>query len=98
MKLFYPLFIFFLFKIYKIMYQKKKIKIQSVHHIFYVIAVFIVIIILYYFINILIICPTKKLLLLKNSNDFLKFQRLISLANLMYSFYPIILNDNLCIN
>ena len=30
-----------------------------------------------------------------NSNDFLKFTGLISLANLIYSFCPIILNDNL---
>ena len=30
-----------------------------------------------------------------NSNDFLKFTGLISLANLVYSFCPIILNDNL---
>ena len=113
-----PFYFFFYLKFIKLCNKKKEIKIQSAHHIFYVIAVFNVIITLYSFYRYFNYLPNKKAsfanfytisiglynivkifwmnqLGQNNSNDFLKFTGLISLANLVYSFCPIILNDNL---
>ena len=113
-----PFYFIFYLKFIKLCTKKKKIKIKSAHHIFFLIAVFNVIIILYSFYQYFNFLPNEKVsfahfytisiglynivkifwmnqLGQNNSYDFLKFTGLISLANLIFSFCPIILNDNL---